>query len=205
MKRPSQLVPGIGVLLVGSITIAASLPINTAAAQGREIPPPSETDLLITIDHRGTAGYHLVNWNRDGLYTGLRISLIRPRGEKVLWSVHHAETTERSTFLGYGREQYFGFHGGFAWHQKMLDAVLLTGIGIVRERTFREYHDEDMGKGHEVYYLRDRMNQRFLFDFQLGAYHRGEELNIGLGFSLATRSLNINFGFPLSLDVLKGW
>jgi hypothetical protein len=122
----------------------------------------------------------------------------------MLWSAHHADVNELSTFVGYGRELYVGVHGGFAWHQKILDAVLLTGIGIVRERTFREYHDEDMGDGHEFYFLRDKMKQRYLFDLHVGAYHRGETLNLGLGFSLATKSLNLVFGFPLSLDTLWG-
>jgi hypothetical protein len=61
-----------------------------------------------------------------------------------------------------------------------------------------------MGIGHEIYHLRDGMKQRYLFDLQLGAYHRGEKVNIGLGFSLATKSLNFIFGFPVSLDTLMG-
>ncbi len=204
MKISSLVLNRIGVLFGGWITIAVFLPGNPVIAQGREVPLHRDTDLLITVDHRGTAGYHFVNWNRDGLYTGMRLSMIRPPGERVLWSAHHAETTELSTFRGYGREQYVGIHGGFAWHQKIRNAVLLTGIGVVRERRFREYYDEDMGDEHEIYHLRDRMKQQYLIDLQLGVYHRGENVNIGLGFSLATKSLNIIFGFPLSIDTLKG-
>ncbi|MFC1529861.1 hypothetical protein ACFL6R_03990 [Gemmatimonadota bacterium] len=204
MKISSLVLNRYGVVCGVWITMAMFLPGNPVSAQGREVPLHRDTDLLITVDHRGTAGYHFVNWNRDGLYTGVRFSLIRPRGERVLWSVHHAVNQELSTFAGFSREQYVELHGGFAWHNNMLNAVLLTGIGIVRERRFREFHDEDMGEGHEFYHVRDRMNQRYLLDLQLGVYHRGEKVNIGLGFSLATKSLNILFGFPVSIDEIMG-
>ena len=183
--------------------LAAAVSLGSVQAQAGAGYTDQNADLLITADPKGTAGFLLVNWARDGLFTGIRGSLIRTEGERVLWSAHHAETQMLSTYLGYGREQYIGFSGGFAFREIIGGAVFTFGIGIVRERRFKKFRDDDMGPGHEVYHIRDGMKQRWLFDLLLGAYHRGRQVNLGLGFSMATRSLNILFGFPLSLDTLR--
>ncbi len=193
----------IGVLLLCGTMPGMLAPGGSVMAQGGEVLRLRDADLLFTSDLDGTVGFHMVNWGRDGIFTGLRISVIRPEGERVSWSAVHAEQIELSTFRGYGREQYVGVHGGFAFHQKFLNTVVMTGIGIMRERRFRQYYDEDMGEGHEIYHMLNKKKQRFLIDLLLGVYHRGDQVNIGLSLSLATRSINAIVGFPISLDTLR--
>jgi hypothetical protein len=187
-----------------SLIILVVVPSGDAIrAQSGGIPLHQDADLLFTVDPDGTAGFQLVNWSREGLFTGVRVSMVRPEGERVSWSAHMAEVQMESTFRGYGREQYVGLYGGFAFLQKSNRTVLAFGTGIVREQRFRKYYDEDQGPGHEIYYMRDDMKQRYLVDLLLGVYHRGRELHVGLGFSLATRSINLIFGFPISLQTLR--
>ncbi len=195
--------PEVRVLLLMAIMMNVLIHNGSAMAQDRRVPLYDDTDLLILGDLDGTVGMHLVNWGRDGLFTGIRFSAIRPEGELVSWSAVNAETTMGSTFRGYGQEQYLGLYGGFAFHQRFLNAVMMTGIGIVKGRRFREYYDEAMGEGHEIYWMRDRQKKRYLLDFMLSMYHRGDRMHVGFGFSLATRSLNAIVGFPISLDTLR--
>ena len=54
-----------GAPILCSLAFIVFQPGPPAIAQDREGLSPQDTDILITVDHRGTAGYHLVNWNRD--------------------------------------------------------------------------------------------------------------------------------------------
>ncbi len=193
----------IGVLLFCGTVPGMLTPGGSVMAQGPNVPLHRQADLLIIGDHDGTVGLQVVNWGKEGLFTGFRVSAIGPEGERVSWSAVNAESSMQSTFMGYGREQYLGVYGGFAFHQRVRNAVLMTGIGIVRERRYRKYYDEGMDEGHDIYHLLDRMKQRYLFDLLLGVYHRGNQINLGLSMSLATRSINAIVGFPITLDTLR--
>jgi len=171
----------IGVLLFCGTVPGMLTPGGSVMAQGPNVPLHRQADLLIIGDHDGTVGLQVVNWGKEGLFTGFRVSAIGPEGERVAWSAVNAESSLQSTFMGYGRKQYLGGYGGF----------------------YRKYYDEDMDEGHDIYHLLDRMKQRYLFDLLLGVYHRGNQINLGLSMSLATRSINAIVGFPITLDTLR--
>lgn len=166
--------------------------------------PHHIVDLMLTCDQNLNAGIRFFRWQPVGMFYGLKFSLVGPEGERVIWNAVTAERLLRDQFRGYSQEKFTGLHAGFALFQDDPGIILYGGVGIVRGRRFRVYSDPERKEGYEVYHMLDKMQKRYLVDIVFGVFKRGNGVNYGMGFSSATRGLEILFGFPLDRFDLWG-
>ena|GEM_PF-2481032 len=153
-------------------------------------------DVAAEYDLSGHAGITFTSWFSGGFSYGFLLPIRKPEAAKVDFHSATAENVMNATFLGYTRERLIGVHAGFSRYLGYTDLVAYLGVGVRYGKRYRRYHDEDGSLGWQDFYVRDRARTRLLLDCEAALSWRDDELIIGLGARLATRSLFVRVGFP---------
>ncbi len=179
-------------ILPGCCLAALLLAGPSAEAQDRR----DAIDLMIHGDTNGVVGLRVFRWDPVGMFFGVKYSFFSgPEGNRRPWHAVTAEAQMLDSYLGYSRERFLGLQVGIAGYDPGHGAVFFGGFGIVSEKRFRQYRDEDPYRGHRTYYILDRLQQHYRPDLTLGVFKLGKRYNLGMSFSTATRGLELLLGF----------
>lgn len=156
--------------------------------------------VLIEIEPKRIFGAKCFLCKKQGFFLGGKFTFHAPDGKKYDWSQVRAETFYRSDFLGYSKNQYYGYNIGYENMILREKLFVYSGIGFLHSVKYRQYYDSTFTKWSKNYYIEDGSISKTDFDFILGTYIKFQPWIISLGYSTGSSGFVFGFGYSSNLS-----